>query len=164
LIRTSSDLPTGAVVSLLDYFTRPRANNQPLAQYLMNELARQKKSETPEVSPPTITEQEAVDVMSKRFLYVLRASSSSSSSLRGCGADHLVRLRRNVLVARRENFAFLLQYMKSFPLEQITVQSSPPPKPPQGAARDCFVRSFGLTTRVCCVCVRPRCCSISSTT
>jgi hypothetical protein len=64
LIRTASDLPTGAVVSLLDYFTLPRATNKPLAQYLMNELARKAPGAT-----PTITEQEAVDVMSKRFLY-----------------------------------------------------------------------------------------------
>jgi hypothetical protein len=71
------DIPTVDVVSLLDNFTQPRANNnRPLAKLFFNELAEKKVE-----SAPTLSEQEAIDVMCKRFLYVSTPRPTYRASL-----------------------------------------------------------------------------------
>lgn len=63
-LRSVKDIPTADIVSLLDFFTQPRAENKkPLAKLVQKEL-KAKKNAT------SMSEIEAIDQMCKRFLCV----------------------------------------------------------------------------------------------
>jgi hypothetical protein len=78
LIISAGDLPTADTVYLLDYFTRPQARTKELAQWLRKANAN-----------TSITEQDAADIMCKRFLYVkTRNQCSTSRYARVCTYRH----------------------------------------------------------------------------
>lgn len=63
-IQFVKDIPTADIVSLLDYFTQPQADNKkPLAKLVFAELKESSKD-------VIISESDAIDLMCKRFLYV----------------------------------------------------------------------------------------------
>jgi len=76
-IQYARDIPTADIVSLLDFFTQPQAENKrPLVGYVRKELEEHN-------SKVTVAEIEAVNLMCKRFLYATIRSESMSPSHMG---------------------------------------------------------------------------------
>jgi len=115
LLESSQDIPTEDVVSLLDFFTQPHAEKKkPLAKLL--EVSRLSEN----AQGPSGSEQQVIDIVCKQFLY-----DYSSTSYPPCLLllTLFPKPQRNVMVARRENVAYLLQHMKGLPLEQVVVSA-----------------------------------------